>query len=609
MKYRPEIDGLRAFAVVPVLLFHAGIWPVTGGYIGVDVFFVISGFLITSILIQELASDRYSIVNFYERRARRILPALFLVMAVSAAFCYIYMLPDELKRFGQSVLATTLFSNNILLTLTSGYWEMASDFKPLLHTWSLGVEEQYYIFFPIYLYFGWKYFRRALVPSLAVIGLVSLAAAAWGVRHMPDATFYLLPTRSWELLIGSLAAFYINSRSGDAIDNRFSQVLSAAGLVMIVGSAVLFDSHTPTPGPITLIPTVGTALIILYAAPATLAYRVLTQPIIVGIGLVSYSAYLWHNPLFVFARVFSVETPSPLVFAGLIVVTFALAYLSWRYVEKPFRTKGVLGRQFVFSATAAASVAAIAVGFYFHQSHGIPTRMYAKNDMQFDDMYKSYNRRAFDYKKDAFADASKLRLLIVGNSFGRDFVNMTLESFDTSRVELVYRDDMPACLKDAKGSLANLIEQSDMIAIANDIFAPACAAPNVALAEDGRKTLFYIGTKHFGRNLNWLMQLPNGERANQFNAIPEDVLDLEKSMASTVPAPNFVSLMAPVRAGDRIPITDERGRLISPDRMHVTKQGATFFGNRALQPSAYGVVLQSCYVGRPCQIGLNGRRT
>ena len=199
MIYRREIDGLRALAVVPVILFHAGFQAFSGGFVGVDVFFVISGYLITSIILAELETGTFSVVNFYERRARRILPALFFVMLACLPFAWLWLLPDYLKSFSQSLVAVPVFASNILFWITSGYFEPAAELKPLLHTWSLAVEEQYYVFFPLFLMLTWRLGRRWILSILAVLLVVSLAAAEWGSHAEPVPTFFLLPTRGWEL--------------------------------------------------------------------------------------------------------------------------------------------------------------------------------------------------------------------------------------------------------------------------------------------------------------------------------------------------------------------------------------------------------------------------
>lgn len=196
MKYRPEIDGLRAVAVIPVILFHAGVTVFSGGFIGVDIFFVISGFLITTILIQDLEAGRFSILTFYERRARRILPALFAVIIACLPFAWMWMFPDQLKNFGQSIAATALFSSNILFWKESGYFSIGVDLKPLLHTWSLAIEEQYYIIFPVMLALVWRFGRKALFGLTLTIAVVSLGMAQVMSHTHPDFSFYMLPTRA-----------------------------------------------------------------------------------------------------------------------------------------------------------------------------------------------------------------------------------------------------------------------------------------------------------------------------------------------------------------------------------------------------------------------------
>ena len=208
MKYRPEVDGLRAVAVMSVLLFHAGFTAFSGGFVGVDVFFVISGYLITTIILGELEKGTFSLANFYERRFRRILPALYLVMAVTLVVGWFTLLPDEYKNLGQSVVATTLYANNMLLGLTSGYWDLASQFKPLLHTWSLGVEEQYYAVVPLLLMLAWQW-KRWLGMGIVALVVASLVLAQWMIHVSPSCAFYLLPTRFWELAVGALCAWLL----------------------------------------------------------------------------------------------------------------------------------------------------------------------------------------------------------------------------------------------------------------------------------------------------------------------------------------------------------------------------------------------------------------
>ncbi|PIE06984.1 MAG: acyltransferase [Rhodobacterales bacterium] len=358
MKYRPEIDGLRTVAVIPVILYHAGAAAFSGGFVGVDVFFVISGYLITTILIGELEQGRFSIINFYERRARRILPALFFVMLCTLPFAWVWMLPGQLKDYAQSLIAVSLFGSNFLFWKTSGYFAAAAEEKPFLHTWSLAVEEQYYVLFPVFLFLAWRFGRNRVFWMIAVFAAISLLVSEWGWRNEPKANFFLFPTRAWELFAGSIAAFVIKSHG-----IRSNNLLSAAGLLAILFSIFVYTEETPFPSVYALLPVGGSVLIVLYATRDTLAGRLLSTRPFVGIGLISYSAYLWHQPLFAFARIRSTEAPGLPLMLLLSVVALGLAGLSWRYVERPFRLKDVTSRRLIFSGALTGIVAFAALGW------------------------------------------------------------------------------------------------------------------------------------------------------------------------------------------------------------------------------------------------------
>ena len=247
MKYRREIDGLRALAVIPVIFFHAGFSLFSGGFVGVDIFFVISGYLITSILINEINSDKFSIINFYERRARRILPALFLVMLVSAPFAWFWLIPADMLDFAQSYSAISVFSSNLLFWKESGYFDVATELKPMLHTWSLAVEEQFYVILPLLLSVLWRFGLNACVTVLTVFAVSSLLLAHWSSSNAPSAAFYLLPFRWWELALGSLTAFFMYRSTGSGLGLKLRQLLCYFGVVLIAISLFSFDKHTPFP--------------------------------------------------------------------------------------------------------------------------------------------------------------------------------------------------------------------------------------------------------------------------------------------------------------------------------------------------------------------------
>ena len=375
MKYRAEIDGLRAIAVIPVILFHAGFKSFHGGFVGVDVFFVISGYLITTIILSEKEQGSFSLVNFYERRARRILPPLFLVMLVSILFAWLWLLPSDMKDFSESLVAVSFFSSNILFWTETGYWGTANELKPLLHTWSLAIEEQYYILFPLFLMLMWKFRKRWIFSSFMLIAVTSLAVSQWGAYNRPSANFFLLPTRGWELAIGAGIAFYFLYRK-QTIRTFFShqyvdELLGLIGLLMIGYSVFLFDETVPFPSLYALIPTIGTGLIILFSSPHTLVGRFLSLKLLVGIGLISYSAYLWHQPLLAFARNRSVAEEYLVVIAAF---SFPLAYLTWKFIEKPFRNKGVYNRKAIFIFSVTGTIIFTSIGIAGHISGGFSAR-------------------------------------------------------------------------------------------------------------------------------------------------------------------------------------------------------------------------------------------
>jgi peptidoglycan/LPS O-acetylase OafA/YrhL len=292
MKYRREIDGLRALAVLPVILFHAGYATFSGGFVGVDIFFVISGYLITTILINEMEQGSFSIAKFYERRARRILPALFFVILCTIPFAWLWMLPQDFRGFSQSLAAVPLFASNILFFITSNYFDTSSDLKPLLHTWSLAVEEQYYVFFPLVMMFTWKLGKKWLFTIISVLAIFSIIAAEWFVSSNPSFAFYLLPTRAFEILLGALVAFYLNNKPANHnINNQYGQFASVLGLLLIIYSILAFNKHTPSPSLLTLIPVVGTCLVIAFANSKNIVGKILGLKILVGIGLISYHTY------------------------------------------------------------------------------------------------------------------------------------------------------------------------------------------------------------------------------------------------------------------------------------------------------------------------------
>lgn len=383
MQYRPEIDGLRAVAVLPVILFHAGIGAFSGGYVGVDVFFVISGYLITSIILTERREGVFSIWGFYERRARRILPALYLVVIASLPFAWAWMWPEMLAEFSRSVAATALFISNVHFWETADYFAADTDLKPLLHTWSLAVEEQFYLVFPLLLILIGASNKPRSGLLLSLLALLSLLLCEWGWRHEPDANFYFTLSRFWELLVGSLCAIVLFARMPYS-----NNVLAALGLALIVFAVVTFEEALPFPSLYTVVPVVGTALIILFAGQGSATARLLSSRFLVSIGLMSYSAYLWHQPIFAFVRIRSPQEPTLAIMLVASAFVIGLAYLSWRYVEQPFRrrNKPILpSRRAVFLASGIAMASLVVFGAFVDRSGGAPFRA-APNGVKYSEL-------------------------------------------------------------------------------------------------------------------------------------------------------------------------------------------------------------------------------
>jgi peptidoglycan/LPS O-acetylase OafA/YrhL len=374
LNYRAEVDGLRAIAVIPVILFHAGFPLFSGGFIGVDIFFVISGYLITTIIRSDLESGKFSILDFYERRARRILPALFFVMFVCSVLSWFILAPRELVDFGESLVSVVAFVSNMFFWSKAGYFDLASELKPLLHTWSLAVEEQYYLFFPVFLIVAWRVSKKSIVWLLILMLGLSFFTAQWGSLNKPGATFYWLPTRAWELLVGSLTAFYLSKKDRCFLPKFLSEVMGGVGLSFIFYSIFKFTGDTPFPGVYALLPTLGAAMLIIFSTSETLVGKFLGNKIFVFLGLISYSAYLWHQPILAFARYGAAEEPRATILLAIILATFVCAYLSWRYIEVPFRNRNNINRSGVFLFGAGGGAFLVSIGLLIVVNSGFPGR-------------------------------------------------------------------------------------------------------------------------------------------------------------------------------------------------------------------------------------------
>ncbi len=634
MKYRTEIDGLRALAVLPVIFFHAGFDLFSGGYVGVDVFFVISGYLITSILISEKQANTFTFSGFYERRARRILPALFFVMLCSIPFAWVYMSSGLLWDFWQSIISIPMFLSNFLFTLEDGYFAGAAENKPLLHTWSLAVEEQFYIIFPMFFVFVWGWGKKWLISLISLIAIVSLLLAQFnGHISIPTTyfnrtllrldsagwvSFYLPFGRAWELFMGALIAFYLKNKT--VPDNKFTELIAGIGVVLIVYAIFSFDSNTLYPSFYTLIPTIGTALVIVFARSKTFVGKFLSNPIFVWIGLISYSAYLWHQPLFAYTRLASLREPSSWLMGGMIIIAFAIAYFSWRFIEKPFRSRKTFSKKQIFVFFTIVSLVFVGIGFaglsepvrMFHLYSLVKEIPAERRSMVLDKIIEgSRGNGAANYSM--FSADTRGKILLLGDSqagnwnrayFKKmdlfkgkyEFRMLTLDVLcyaylarpipEASRISRTCRNQVAEFLK------SSLISQSDQIFILENFEAPSFSNIRYLIANlrDYKNKIVIVGSAEFTDLTKVSLRLARQESIKNLNSkAVREYFYLQKSkhtekVNSTL---NELAKKYGVKYFSEYDLycNDKECELLSKDyvpymydTMHVTEVGAEYLG-------------------------------
>jgi len=470
--YRPEIDGLRAVAVTAVILYHAnllvyGINFFKGGFIGVDVFFVISGYLISYIILSELKERRFSFSRFYDRRARRILPALFTVMAVSIPFALYLMSFKAIKEYSGSVLSSLAFGSNIWFLYEDSYTAESSLLKPFLHTWSLSVEEQFYFIFPILLLLLWKYEKQYFLSIFILVFLVSLQIADIGSVRFSDATFFLLPTRGWELLAGAILA-RIEIDYGRISHRLLDTIMPAIGLFFICYAIVFFDDNMRHPSFITLLPVLGTMMLIWFCKKGELVSDILSSKQMVAIGLMSYSLYLWHYPIFAFARI-KLGSLSNIEILLSIVLTIALSVVSYHFIEKPARKRGFISKPRFYKILVTFAVLLISIISYSYYYANNQIQKFSLNNKTVDIEAEKWKR--FSYRnaicKELGQDMCDLpqsglkNILVVGDSMADDAVNVianVFPSYHFARSSLGGCPPYPEFEKLAGSKLPNLRE-------------------------------------------------------------------------------------------------------------------------------------------------------
>lgn len=377
MAYRPDVDGLRAFSILAVVIYHAFPRWMPGGFIGVDVFFVISGYLITGIVLGALQEGRFRYGSFYRRRIRRLFPALLVVLVTFLAVGWLLMVNEEWKLLAKHVVCGAMFTSNLVLLTEGGYFD--ATVKPLRHLWSLGVEEQFYIVWPMLLVLVWR--RRWVLPAMAAVGVVSFGMGLWSVERMPYVAFYFPAMRIWELALGAVLAHLMLSEEGAGwVAGRWmAEALSWTGAVLLAAGLVWIREERAFPGVWALLPTLGAACVIAAGPEAWVSRTLLSNGGMVWLGLISYPLYLWHYPLLVFAEPWEMDRRGWLVTLAVMGAAVSLSYLTYRFVEKPLRypRDGVR----VANALAGAMGVVAVAGLVFHYGK-VPTRLEATKDLR-----------------------------------------------------------------------------------------------------------------------------------------------------------------------------------------------------------------------------------
>ena len=547
INYRPEIDGLRALAVLPVLLYHIGFAGFSGGFVGVDIFFVISGYLITSIILKEKSQDKFSLADFYERRARRILPALLAVILVSICLSYFWMAPGQMKEFGLSAVSAIVFISNVFFWKHSSYFDAASEEMPLLHTWSLAVEEQYYIVFPLFILLTWRFGFRAMFSMIIGMLLISLALSEWGWRNHNTANFFLIPFRAWEILAGSVCAFILFKRK----QINANEILSAVGAAAVIASVFVFSHQTPFPSLYTLLPVGGAVLLILFCTPATLTGKLLSSRVMVFLGLISYSLYLWHQPLLAFYRMRFMDEYTLVHQSGILGFAIVLGYLSWKFIETPFRHKpktstGVAARKNqkrVFWASGTSMACLIALGAGIHLTNGFEGRSTFNNKKMSDveqlvenNYGLSKDCQSFNLSQNCRTTKENPDVLLWGDSFAMHLGQALVSAEkDITLVQMTQNSCPP--LIEFSVLIPNEKEAEKCIAFNRNVMKFISDNPSIKKVVISSKISYLINQKALGKN-GLLVSLNQNQLSQHFLQTVKEVNKLGREVLFVSPTPS-----------------------------------------------------------------------
>lgn len=605
--YRKDIDGLRAIAVYAVILFHLKIdffggFKLNGGFIGVDVFFVISGFLISSIILREIEKKKFSIKNFYNRRARRILPIFILVGFLSSAFSFYLFLPGDLIEFSNSLLSSIFFSSNFFFWQNTGYFFAENELKPLIHTWSLSVEEQFYILFPIFILIGLRYFKRLITPLLFTVLLLSLVLADIESRDGSTGSFFLLPTRAWELIAGILCAIIL--KNNVHFPRLVRESLSLIGLAFIIFSVILFEEKMAHPGFITLFPVIGTMLIIIFSNENILFYKVLGNRFLVFNGLISYSLYMWHQPIISFLS-YTGEINSFLNKIYIIFFLIVISFLSWKYIEVPARNKKIISNKIYYLISSFSLITLIIISCTGILSKGLLSKYPVKdyNLLLNENQYGKYVwKKSSNIELKEFSNSSKKKVIIIGDSFSQDLLNSFIENEYENEIEFSWYSinfdckipiiDLKCLNRNLKihNNLKKLINKADVVFLSMAWGDEHLLDFDKIFLEDElkffSKKLILVGTKQFKfiNGKSWtrkdILKLKESERLNLRTETSKELINRNNQMKRNYEK-NFISLMD-IFCDENFhcSLFDRDSRIISYDGAHLTKSGAKYLGEK-----------------------------
>jgi peptidoglycan/LPS O-acetylase OafA/YrhL len=558
--YRLDIDGLRAIAVFSVIFFHLGHLP--AGYLGVDVFFVISGFLITGIIYPKILEERFSLSDFYLRRIRRILPLAGFICTVALAIGVATMLPDDLENLAQSVIATNFFSNNVLEFLKRlDYWGIVSEYKPLMHTWSLGVEEQFYFVYPFLLLLLHNRRWSVILPALYVLSAASLGLFLLpGIEPMTK--FYLPVFRFWELALGGIAAIHLHGRQ---LTSRGSTLSIFALLVLLISGQKIPNTLAQ---PLAVILTVW--ILATAAQAVTVTRLVLCNPVCSYLGKISYSLYMWHQLVFAFGRYFWRQELSPWDQIVLIALVILLSIATYHLIEQPFRNPKKIRTPWIFAFLAGMFVVSTLWSIHIVRLSGVirdVPELEAYRSTAVYGQHSKYNGAIYLYDK-SFETTDKIKVLVTGDSFGRDFANILLESRFASAIEISY-----VCWVEKHPEVRQRFTSADII---------FSSRPEISQMNDldlPLEKVWAIGSKNFGTNTGFFFN-QRGENYFLQRAKPQkEAIELNKRLKAEWGA-RFIDLMEPVIAPDgTVPVFTPDRRFISQDTHHFTKAGAKFYAD------------------------------